>query len=450
MNNNNKEKEPWTGSSTNPFQIEGLNSNNSVDQQDPAVNTDVIGDITSITIDGNDTSSTSNKPSKARKSSVCIDDVRSELRMRGIDIRRNEISGLLQIQGMPTPYSVENAANTLPVLLADEIKKSGRPVTRKTVEDALMVIADENRFNPVMDMLTDTTYDGKDRITEYYEILGIQNDTWSCNLHRHWFHQSIAMILNNDKAPYGADGMLVYQGNQGIGKTLALSKLAYDPDLFAEGIVLDMNKKDSIVQSTAVWIAELGELDSTLKKEQSSLKAFITRRHDLYRLPYAASHIRKVRHTSFCATVNPMEFISDDTGSRRFWTVHLDTIDVNRLLALDSTWAKQFWRQVYEQLYLQDPQGFRLTTAERKELEIRNRVYLKPLAGEIDLRNYLDFDLSKNAWKWYRIRTLLDLLDLRGVSSSQLGKVLNKLSRENPDIRVKNTHNVKEYFLPMV
>ena len=116
--------------------------------------------------------------------------------------------------------------------------------------------------------------------------------------------------------PYGADGVLVIQNPQGAGKTLLFSKLALYADWFAEGISIDLDKKDSVIQATGCWIAELGELDSTLKREQLSLKAFITSRTDTYRQPYARAATRKPRRTSFCATVNPTEFLNDETGSK--------------------------------------------------------------------------------------------------------------------------------------
>ena len=42
---------------------------------------------------------------------------------------------------------------------------------------------------------------------------------------------------------------------------------------------------------------------------------------DTYRQPYARVATTKPRRTSFCATVNPQEFLNDETGSRR-WIRH--------------------------------------------------------------------------------------------------------------------------------
>ena len=76
--------------------------------------------------------------------------------------------------------------------------------------------------------------------------------------------------------------------------------------------------------------------------------------------------------------INNKERGIDETGSRRFWVVK-PNIDVERVLALDEVWMKQMWAQVYETLYMPDPQGFRLTKEEMADLQAHNEAYAKPL-----------------------------------------------------------------------
>ena len=79
-------------------------------------------------------------------------------------------------------------------------------------------------------------------------------------------------------------------------------------------------------------LCELGELDSTLKREQSSLKAFITQPLDTIRMPYAEKATKTPRRTSFCGTVNPQDYLRDETGSRRFWTIPVTKLINKRYL----------------------------------------------------------------------------------------------------------------------
>jgi hypothetical protein len=382
------------------------------------------------------------------KKIVTSEVVKQILAKMGITVRLNVISGMVEIAGMPEKYSAENAANTLPVLLMDYIKTHNMKCTRQNLDDCLVLIEDENRFNPVADMLNRVRYDGQDRIKVLKQILSIEGNERECMYLTKWLHQCISLALNNEKEPYGADGVFVIQGEQGAGKTLFFKTLAVYADWFAEGVSIDLDKKDSVIQSTGVVIAELGELDSTLKREQSALKAFLTASRDVYRQPYARTATRKPRRTSFCATVNPQEFLNDETGSRRFWVVHSPVIDVERLLTLSREWVMQLWAQVYETLYKADAQGFRLTREERAALQAENEQYSKPLPGEIEITDNLNFDAPDKLWKWVKVSQLLRDLCIHGVTPAQAGKVLAKLSKQDERIVMKNSHNVKQYYLP--
>ena len=379
---------------------------------------------------------------------VTTEDVKTILRKLNITVRLNDISGMVEIEGMPPQYSRTNAPNVLPVLLMDYIKENDLQSTRQNIDDCLVAIMDENRFNPVKDMLEATVYDGRDRIAELQRILGIEDNERECSYVKKWLHQTVAMGLNDEMEPYGADGVLVLQAEQGAGKTLFFATIALKADFFAEGVSIDLNNKDTIIQSTCVWIAELGELDSTLKREQSALKAFLTARRDTYRMPYARAATRRPRRTSFCATVNPKEFLNDETGSRRFWVVHPQHIDVERIKTLSADWLTQLWRQVYETLYLPNPQGFRLTAEERETLQACNEQYEKPLPGEIEITDKLNFAAPDHMWKWCKVSELLTAIGYRGINAVQAGKVLAKLAKTDSRIECKNVHNVKMYRLP--
>ena len=60
-------------------------------------------------------------------------------------------------------------------------------------------------------------------------------------------------------------------------------------------------------------------------------------------------------------------------------------IDVETLLSLSKEWLYQLWAQVYQELYLPNPQGFRLTRSEEKQLQEDNLEFLMPMAGEMEI-----------------------------------------------------------------
>ena len=376
-------------------------------------------------------------------------DIERILAELGVTVRLNVISGAVDIQGLPSEFSTTNAPNVLPVYLTDYIKRHHMKCSKQDLDDCLVLIEDKNRFNPFEEMLTANPWDGTDRLAELPEILDIDADGIEFNTYViKWLWQTVSLALNDDDNPAGADGVLTLQGNQGIGKTRFFAVIALKADWFSEGVSINTDNKDTIIQATGSLIAELGELDSTLKREQSALKAFLTAARDMYRLPYARAAVRRPRRTSFCATVNPEEFLNDETGSRRFWTVHVGNIDVERLNSLSKEWVTQLWAQVYEQYYKTDPQGFRLSREERATLEKSNERYSKPIAGEIEIMDALDWEQPVSKWKWYRTSELKDALRLYRITPAQIGKALTRISTRDLRIETKAPGNVKQYLLP--
>lgn len=139
--------------------------------------------------------------------------------------------------------------------------------------------------------------------------------------------------------------------------------------------------------------------------------------------------------------------MNDETGSRRYWVVKPKQIDVERLKALSQEWLMQLWVQVYEQFYLKNPQGFRLTAEEREQLQRDNAQYSKPLPGEIELNDSLEWNCPVSKWSWYRTTTIKQALNLP-VTAAQLGKVLTKLANNDSRIQMKAPKNQKQYLLP--
>lgn len=199
------------------------------------------------------------------------------------------------------------------------------------------------------------------------------------------------------------------------------------PRWFVEGAIIDMSNKDTIITALSGWITELGELDSTLKKEQMSLKAFITRPEDRIRTPYSRNDTRSPRRTSFCGTVNPKEYLKDETGSRRFWTVPVTNVDKKALFALDRDWVKQVWLQTHA-MYQADPNGFRLVDEEIRELQADNREFDAPLPYELEIRELLDYSsqsVSGSGGGQENCQT-----DARKCGAGRVGRALQRIKSE--------------------
>ena len=78
------------------------------------------------------------------------------------------------------------------------------------------------------------------------------------------------------------------------------------------------------------------------------------------------------RRTSLIATCNSQEFLTDPTGSRRFWTVPVEKIDLKALKEFD---VDQYWAQMYRIFTEEGESCFRLTAEEQQLLAYYYRKY---------------------------------------------------------------------------
>lgn len=368
----------------------------------------------------------------------------------GIRIGRNEITYTLQIEGMPAKYSQQEAANVLPILISDFLRANDVNAAPETVANYIPAVADANRFNPVSAWLRSVPWDGFDRWPIIYEILGITGD--DCSRYRtyvhKWFLQSVAMGCNDDWNVRSADGALVLQGPQGCGKTLFFRRMSGYKDWFVEGASIDFSDKDTLIKSLGAWITELGELDSTLKREQVALKAFITSESDNIRAPYARASVRRVRHTSFCGTVNPKNFLRDETGSRRFWVVPVEHIDVDKLLNLSPDTIHQIWVQAYCE-WRSDMNGYRLTYAEREDLSHDNTEFEATVMWQEEIEDLLDFDLPDEQCTEVTAAWLAQSVLRNGAKAGAVGKALGAIAKEHAIVRNVRTKKSRIWRLPL-
>ena len=314
----------------------------------------------------------------------------SELQARGYIVRYNVITAEYETTGRTEAGRVMSQDDLITVL-HDALTNNYKGVTFDTLAQYVSYLARENEYNPVLELLRRTKWDGRDRIPELYALIGVENDTLSQKLILRWLYQTVALLYNDAADPFGADGCLVFNGPQGVGKTSLLRHLAMRDAWFGEGCSIDDRDKDTTRRVHTKWISEFGELESTLKSDISKLKAFVSAGVDRYRLPYGKADIVAARHTSLAATCNSERYLIDPTGNRRWWSVPITrTIKRTELEALD---ALQLWAQIFQQIdpldYHAKAASFRLAEGEREQLAQRNGAYEKPLKGQIEVEDIL-------------------------------------------------------------
>lgn len=365
---------------------------------------------------------------KQHRERFTIESLENELAERAITVRHNIITNSTEIFGYNATESAEHILSVLPTLLYSELNGKYKGVSMDTIQNYLQVISTRNRYNPVLDKFNATKWNGKDNLSEVYEALNIaEDDKLSRVLILKWFWQGYSLLHNTSANPFGADGVLTLMGAQGIGKTSFFRKCAIDTKWFRGGQCINAYDKDTKRRVVTTWIAELGEVETTLKSDMEALKAFITDDYDEYRLPYGRIDQRNARHTNLCATCNSTRFLIDASGNRRFWTIPLTDINLDLIDEIDFS---QVWAQVIEQYAREDLQGFRLTRQEREELENRNGTHEKLLKSEAEVLDILSKAEDDKTSYDFVLMTVSEFKAqnevLRGYSVEQIGKALSK------------------------
>lgn len=105
-------------------------------------------------------------------------------------------------------------------------------------------------------------------------------------------------------------------------------------DWFSDSMPENVGSKDAALHLRGKWLAEIAELHHFSRAETTTLRAFITRRQEIYRPPYGQKEIYRPRQNLFVGTTNRKTYLQDSTGSRRFWPVVTTEIDIALLISL--------------------------------------------------------------------------------------------------------------------
>ena len=229
------------------------------------------------------------------------------------------------------------------------------------VAAALVRVARERRYHPVRDYLTNLRWDRTLRFERVAtDVLRLPaSDTLSRKLLHRWFIAAAARVLDPGCK---MDTVLIIVGPQGIGKSTFFSVLGgpFYGDVHPE---LGHRYTDGLLMLHGTSIAEWAELAGMRRASSTLVKQVVSQRVDRLRPPYGRSVIELPRTFVIVGSTNEDEFLTDDTGNRRFWVLdlrHLRTGDRINLEALsgmrDQLWAEAVERQTSGELWWLTPE----------------------------------------------------------------------------------------------
>jgi hypothetical protein len=259
---------------------------------------------------------------------------------QNITIRYNAMTRIEEISIPGEEYVPDLAANCQLTTIISICVSADFPVSN--VQQYVQQMAQENTYHPALNWVMSQAWDGQDRIPALVDSLDASDKSLADMLVRRWLATAVDALCCPDGI--NADGMLVLQGAQYGGKTTWFRMLMGDHGRSES--ILDAEKSDSVAQNTDRWIVELSEVERLTRRENiEATKSFITRSQDKFRPPYERKANIYSRRTVFAGTVNPVDYLRDPTGNRRFWTVACGP-GLNAMHGLD---AQQIWAQVMAQ-----------------------------------------------------------------------------------------------------
>lgn len=184
------------------------------------------------------------------------------------------------------------------------------------IQDAIDMVLLKNSFHPIRDYLNRLEWDGQPRVDNLLvDYLGAADNDYTRAVSRKALVAAVARVF---RPGIKFDYVLTLVGPQGIGKSTLLGKLgkSWYSDSFGT-----IQGKEAFEQIQGVWIVEMGELAGLRNAELETVKHFITKREDRYRVAYGRRVENFPRQCVLFGTTNNRGFLRDATGNRRFWPV---------------------------------------------------------------------------------------------------------------------------------
>jgi len=211
----------------------------------------------------------------------------------------------------------DDVLNVMEVMQSDLFPSIGVETVRHGVQAA----AAGNTFHPVREYLESLQWDGVGRaaalFTTYFPCAS-EDPQYLRAVGEKFLIGAVARVM---QPGCKVDTMPVIAGSQGQKKSSGLAALVGDQ--WYGNDMPDMTQKDAKEWLRGKWMAEIGELSAMRGKDIEHIKNFLSTTSDSYRKSYGHVTQTYPRQTVFAGTVNGNEYLSDETGNRRFWPLQM-------------------------------------------------------------------------------------------------------------------------------
>lgn len=227
---------------------------------------------------------------------------------------------------------------------------------KEKIQDAFDSVVRAHASHGVRDYLNGLRWDGVGRLdTVLTDYLGAEDSPYTRAVARKLFCAGVARVF---EPGIKYDYLVVLIGRQGLGKSTFVKIMG--ARWYTDAVkILDMRDKTAAEKLQGAWIVELAEMDGFNKTEKTTIKSFLSANEDLYRPAFGKYTVRNPRQSILIGTSNRSDFLTDETGNRRFLPIDCGvqmpckSVFTELRMEIDQIWAEAVVRwKAGESIYL--------------------------------------------------------------------------------------------------
>lgn len=202
------------------------------------------------------------------------------------------------------------------------------PIGRELMRDAVLLIAENNKFDSAIEWINRLQWDGVPRVENFLrDYFGSEDSPYTRAVSLYmWTAMAGRVLVPGIKA----DMVPILVGAQGIQKSSSIAALVPAPELFVE--ISFAEKEDDLARRMrGRLVAEIAELRGLNSRDLEGIKTFTARTHENWVPKFKEFATNYPRRLIFIGTTNQDEFLADETGNRRWLPVRVQQGNAQRL-----------------------------------------------------------------------------------------------------------------------
>ncbi len=233
---------------------------------------------------------------------------------------------------------------------------------KEDVRDAIEKIALENAHDSAQDWLMSLKWDGTERIKNFMrDYMGAEDTEYSQAVSLYLWTALAGRVMDPGCQ---ADIMPIFVGEQGMRKSTTIRCLVPHEEFYSE-ISFLKDDKEQAYHIVGKLVGEVAELRGLMTRDAESIKAFITRRTEEWRVVYKSQTTKYPRRLLLIGTTNEDQFLGDVTGERRYAPILIKKADTEAVVRD----REQLWAEARELVVVTGIQWKKLEECARPEIE---------------------------------------------------------------------------------